>query len=182
MKARRGAYLKGQGGYTLIEVIISVAIGAILMAGLSSVVLTSVRASSVAASRVEASSQIRSFQFFAYDDFAHSGLSGLSGCTQGAPCTTQAITLTGTQVNASGQPIGTHTVTYTWDGSNDLDRSAGGAPIHAASDVSSFSWYVVSGPGLSTVVVNITVTVPEAGMGQAYSESQNFIFYPRVNP
>jgi len=176
VKPGLSAYVKSQRGYTLIEVIISVAIGAILMAGLSSVVLTSVRASNVATSRVEASSQIRSFLFFAYDDFAHSGLSGLSGCTQPAPCTTQPITLTGMQVNISGQPIGTQTVKYTWDGSNDLDRSAGGAPAHAATNVSSFAWYVISGPGLSTVVVNLTVTV------QAYSESQNFIFYPRVNP
>jgi len=173
--ALRG-YVRSQGGYTLIEVIVSVAIGAILMAVLTSVVLTSARASNVATSRVEASSQIRSFQFFAYDDFAHSGLSGLGGCTQAAPCTTQPIVLTGTQVNSSGQPIGAQTVSYTWDGSNDLDRAAGGAPIHAASNVSAFSWYVSSGPGLSTVVVNLTVTV------QAYSESQSFIFYPRVNP
>ena len=176
MKPWLSGYVKGQNGYTLIEVIISVAIGAILMAGLSSVVLTSVRAGNVATSRVEASSQVRSFEFFAYDDFAHSGLSGLSGCTQSTPCTTQPIVLTGTQVNSSGQPVGTRTVTYTWDGSNDLDRAAGGTPIHAATNVSSFSWYVTSGPGLSTVVVNLTVTV------QAYSESQSFIFYPRVNP
>ena len=90
----------------------------------------------------------------------------------------QPITLTGLQVDSSGQLIGAHTVTYTWDGSNDLDRDAGGAPIHAATNVSSFSWYVIPGPGsgLSIVVVNLTITV------QAYSESQNFIFYPRVNP
>ena len=177
MKPALHGYVKSQDGYTLIEVIISVAIGAILMAGLSSVVLTSVRASNVATSRVEASSQIRSFQFFAYNDFAHSGLSGLSGCTNSAsPCTTQPITLTGLHVDNSGQLVGTQTVTYTWDGSNFLDRQVGGASAHAATNVWSFSWYVTSGPGLSTVVVNLTVQV------QAYRESQNFIFYPRVNP
>ena len=168
--------LKSQGGYTLIEVIISVAIGAILMAGLSSVILTSVRASSVATSRVEASSQIRSFQFFAYDDFAHAGLAGLGACTQSAPCTTQPITLTGTQVNNSGQPVGALTVSYAWDGSDFLDRNVGGTPIHAATNVTSFSWYLSASAGLPTVVISMTVTV------QAYSESQSFIFYPRVNP
>jgi prepilin-type N-terminal cleavage/methylation domain-containing protein len=176
MKAPMRGYIQSQGGYTLIEVIISVAIGAILMAGLSSVVLTSVRASNVATSRVEASSQIRSFQSFAYGDFAHSAASGLATCTPSPPCT-QPIVLTGTQVNSAGQPVGTpYTVTYTWDGSDFLDRQVGSSSLHAATNVSSFSWYVTSGPGLSTVVVNMTVTV------HAYSESQSFIFYPRVNP
>ncbi len=176
MKTPMRGYIHSQGGYTLIEVIISVAIGAILMAGLSSVVLTSVRASNVATSRVEASSQIRSFQSFAYADFAHSDASGLAGCTPSTPCTTQPIVLAGTQVNSSGQPVGPSTVTYTWDGSDFLDRQVGGSSLHAATNVSSFSWYVTSGSGLSTVVVNMTVTA------QAYSESQSFIFYPRVNP
>ncbi|MHB8612361.1 MAG: PulJ/GspJ family protein [Candidatus Dormibacteraceae bacterium] len=182
MKRGLRGYAKSQGGYTLIEVIISVAIGAILMAGLSSVILTSVRASGVATSRLEASNQVRSFQFLAYDDFAHSGLSGLGGCTQAAPCATQPITLTGTQVNSAGQPVGTRTVSYTLVssavvGPYVLERQVGGgAPAHAATNVSWFSWYLTSGPGLSTVVVSLTITV------QAYSESQTFVFYPRVNP
>ena len=67
-------YARGQGGYTLVEVIVASAIGAILMAGLTSVILTSVRANNIASSRIEASSQIRSFQFSAYDEFARSDI------------------------------------------------------------------------------------------------------------
>jgi prepilin-type N-terminal cleavage/methylation domain-containing protein len=163
-----------QGGFTLVELIIALAISGLLMVALTSVVLTSVRAASTASDRVEASSQIRIFQSFASDDFARSGAPDGGGC----PCTTQPLVLTGTQVSNSAQPVGaTVQVTYTWDGSNFVDRQVGSGPtIHAATDVSAFSWYVDTSGGHPTVVVSLTVTVG------AYSESQTFRFYPRVNP
>ncbi len=172
------AYLSGQDGYTLVEVIISVAIGAILMTALTSVVLTSVRAANIASSRVEASGQIRNFEYFAYDDFAGSSIPATGTCgTPATPCTTQPIVLTGTAVSNSVPPVpAPRQVTYTWDGSDLLDRQVAGAPVHAATGVTAFSWYVDSSAVLPTVVVNLTVTV------QSYSESQTLLFYPRVNP
>jgi prepilin-type N-terminal cleavage/methylation domain-containing protein len=181
VKGSLHGYVTSQRGYTLIEVIISVALGAILMGALTSVILTSARAGSVATSRIEASSQVRNFQFNAYDDFANSDVSGLAGCTQSAPCTTQQLVLTGTQLNSSGQPVGTRTVSYTWDGSNFLDRQVGNASVHAATNVTSFACYLIpsQGSGLPTVVVvNLTITVPTV---PRYRESQSFFFYPRVN-
>ncbi|TMC54345.1 MAG: type II secretion system protein [Chloroflexi bacterium] len=156
MKPRR-TFLKGQGGFTLVEVIISAAIGALLLSALTSVVLTSWRGAMIATSRVEASSQIRNFEYLAYDDFARSATPSGGAC----PCTTQPLLLSG--------------VTYTWDGRSFLDRAVAntGATEHAATDVSAFSWYVDTN---STVVVSLTITI------QAYSESQTFRFYPRVNP
>jgi prepilin-type N-terminal cleavage/methylation domain-containing protein len=150
-------YVTGQGGYTLVEVIIAVALGALLMSALTSVLLTSWRATEIASSRVEASAQIRNFESFAPSDFAQSNVAPLTGCTAAAPCTT---------------PINLATATYTWDGSNFLDRASGPATIHAATNVTSFRWYVDS----SIVVVNLTVTV------RSYSQSQTFRFYPRLNP
>ncbi len=145
----------GQNGFTLVELIIALAIGLLLMSALTSVVLTTWRGTTIAASRVEASSQIRNFQYFAYDDFATSNISSLSGCA--SPCTS---------------PITLAAVTYQWDGSNFLDRTSSQATIHAATNVTAFSVDVQP----STVVVNLTVTV------QSYSESQTFRFYPRVDP
>lgn len=166
-----------QAGYTLIEVIISAAIGAILLAGLTSVVLTSVRANDVASSRVEASAQIRSFESFAYQDFAHAGVPAACG-SQSAPCTTQPIALSG-PTNNSVNPVG---VTYTWDGSSVVARQVGSdAPIPVATGVTRFSWYVDQSAALPTVIVSMTVTVQESSR-QAYSQSQTFLFYPRVNP
>lgn len=155
----------GQGGYTLVELIIALAIGALLMVALTSVVLTSWRATSTATSRVEASAQIRNFESFAYDDFAQSNVANLGGCTASAPpgCTT---------------PITLAAVTYSWDSSTFvLDRTSNTDSqnkIPAATNVTAFSWYIDTSN--STVVVNLTVTV------QAYSESQAFRFYPRLNP
>jgi len=168
----------GQGGYTLIELMVASAIGLIVMSGLTSVVLTTWRAGTIATSRIEASGQIRAFEFVAYDDFAHSGVSNLGSCTKQAPCTTQPIVLTGTQVNNSGQPVPAYTVTYTWDGSSFLDRfvAASGTTTHAATNVSALSWYLDGSAPNQTVVVTLTVSV------QAYSETQTFRFYPRVNP
>jgi len=156
MKSLR-SHLNGQGGFTLVEVIISAAIGAVLLSALTSVVLTSWRGVTIATSRVEASSQIRNFEYFAYDDFARSATPNGSGC----PCTTQPLLLSG--------------VTYTWDGTNFVDRAVAstGATEHAATDVSAFSWYVDTN---SSVVVSLTITI------QTYAESQTFRFYPRVNP
>ena len=179
MSPRLFPRVRSQAGYTLVELIIALAISGFLMVALTSVVLTSVRAAATATNRVEASSEIRSFQSFAADDFARSGVPDGGGCgTAATPCTTEPILLVGTQVSNSTQPAAsTVQVTYTWDGSSFVDRQIGGGEaIHAATDVTAFSWYVDSSAARPTVVVSVTVTVG------AYSESQTFRFYPRVNP
>jgi hypothetical protein len=157
-----------------VELIIASAIGALLLSALTSVVLTSWRAATIASSRVEASSQIRNFEYFAYDDFARSAAPSVNVCVQAAPCKTQPLVLSGLQF---GNPTPVQ-VTYIWDGSNFLDRTDGstGATKHAATDVTAFSWYVDTN---LTVVVNLTVTIQ---VHPAYSESQVFRFYPRINP
>jgi len=144
-----------QDGFTLVELIIALAIGLVLMSALTSVVLAAWRGTTIATGRIEASSQIRNFQYFAYDDFATSNVSSLSSCA--SPCTT---------------PVTLAAASYKWDGSNFLDRTSGQATIHVATNVTAFSMDVQP----NTVVVNLTVTV------QSYSESQTFRFYPRVNP
>lgn len=165
----------GQDGYTLVELIIAVALGALLMAALTSVVLTSWRAANVASSRVEASGQIRNFEYFAYDDFARSGTPSAAGCVPATPCTTQPLVLSGFQVSNSTPVPASYQVSYTWDGSNFLDRAIAstGVTEHAATNVTAFSWYIDTD---ATVVVGLTVTV------QSYSESQTFRFDPRMNP
>ena len=69
-------------------------------------------------------------------------------------------------------------MSYTWDVlSGFLDRTAGtNPPVHAATNVTAFSYYVDGVAPNQTVVVSLTVTV------QAYSESQTLRFYPQVNP
>lgn len=167
----------GQGGYTLVEVIISVAIASALMTVLVSVILTSGQAINTATSRVEASSQIRNFQFLAYDDFAQAAVPAPSGCgTAASPCTTQPLVLFGTLASNSATPTLTpYQVTYVWDGSSFVDRqvAATGSSWHAATNVTAFSWYVDAN---STVIISLTVTVG------AYAESQTFRFLPRLNP
>lgn len=173
-------HMQGQGGYTLIEVVISCALGAILMSALTSVILTSVRAGATATSRVQASSQIRSFQFFAYDDFAHGKLPNPVGCgTVTSPCKTQAIVLSGLRASNAPTPVVTlYTVSYSWNSVTFVvDRRVGAnSPIHAATNVTDFSWYLVGTGQFRTVVVRMTVTV------QSYAESQSLRFYPRVDP
>ena len=174
MKATLRRYRHSQGGYTLVEVVIAVALGALLMSALTSVVYTSVGAANIATSRIEASSQIRNFEFFAYDDFARSPLPAPSGCV-GVPPTSCTIALTGQQVTNSTTPTpAPYPVTYSWDVSSGfLERTVGSNPaIHAATNVSAFSYYLDS--STRTVVVSLTVKVV------SYSESQTFRFYPRV--
>lgn len=167
----------GQDGYTLVELIIALAIGVLLMTALTSVVLTTWRGVTVASSRVEASDEVRNFEFIAYADFAASGLPVGTTCTDsGSPCTTQPLVLSGVKASNSTSPTASpYQVTYTWDGSNFVNRQVAstGATSHAASSVTAFSWWVDSN---STVVVRLTVKVQE------YSESQTFRFYPRLNP
>lgn len=172
--------MKRQGGYTLVELIIALAIGVLLMSAVSSVVLTAWRASTIAGSRVEASSQVRTFQEFAYDDFAGAGTPITGSCgTPSNPCTTQPLVLNGIQASNSTSPVTSpYQVAYTWDGSGIVDRQiGGGGPLmHAATNVSAFSWYVDTSSASPTVVVKMTVTVG------TYSQSQTFRFYPRMNP
>ena len=173
-------YLRSQSGFTLIEVIITSAVGLILMTALTSVILTSVRAAGVATGRVEASSQIRNFELRAYDDFARSGIPAIPGCGDSAAdaCTTSIIVLSGVQASNTNPPsITAYTVTYQWDGRAFLDRAATGVPReHMATSVTSFTWYVDNTSARPTVVTSLTVTV------QNYSETQTFRFYPRLNP
>jgi prepilin-type N-terminal cleavage/methylation domain-containing protein len=166
-------YAGSQGGYTLVELIVASAIGVLVMTGLTSVVLSSSRAGAVATSRIEASAQLRSFESFAHDDFARSAAPNAGSCTQPAP-SSSAIVLTGTQVVSTGPETG-YTVSYTWDGSNFLDRQVAdtGASLHAATNVTRFSWYVDCN---AAYVVSLTVQV------QQYRLSQTFLFYPQVHP
>src|SRR5260370_39875167 len=120
MRAHR-RYLKGQDGYTLVEVIIASALGVLLMSALTSVVLTSWRGATIASSRVEASGQIRNFEYFAYDDFARSAAPTGSGCVPAAPCTTQPLVLSGYQVSNSTPVPAPFQATYAWYGSSLLD-------------------------------------------------------------
>jgi prepilin-type N-terminal cleavage/methylation domain-containing protein len=178
-QGRLSRYARSQSGYTLIEVVITAAIGAVVMSALTSVVLTTFNASKVATSRVEASSQIRSFEFFANDDFAHSGVPATSGCgTVASPCSIEPLVLNGVQVNNSVSPVpAPYQVTYTWDGSSFVDRqTSGGVNTNAATNVSAYSWYLDGASPRLTVVVSLTVTVG------AYSQSQTLRFYPQVNP
>ena len=172
--------MKRQGGYTLVELIIALAIGVLLMSAVSSVVLTAWRASTIAGSRVEASSQVRNFQQLAYDDFASGGAPPTVSCgTPSTPCTTQPLVLNGIQASNSTSPVTSpYQVTYSWDGSDIVDRQigSGGPLMHAATNVSAFSWYVDTNSTSPTVVVKMTVTVG------TYSQSQTFRFYPRMNP
>jgi prepilin-type N-terminal cleavage/methylation domain-containing protein len=170
MKRSPASYLRSQGGYTLIEVVITAAIGAVVMSALSSVVLTSFRATMTATSRVEASTQIRNFQFRAYDDFARSRLPTPSFCQSG--CNPTQITLAGDQIMTPPATTQALTIVYQWDATTGfLDRTVSSAPAkHAATNVSAFEWHLEG----NTVVVNLTVKVYD------YSESQVLRFYPRV--
>jgi prepilin-type N-terminal cleavage/methylation domain-containing protein len=177
MKRGIGTYARSQKGYTLVEVVITCAIGAVLMSALTSVVLTSFRAATVATSRIEASGQIRNFQFYAYDDFAGSGIPDPSTCA--APPASCSIVLSGTQVSNSSTPTPSpYSVTYSWNGAagTPLDRTIGGNSKHVATSVIAFSWSIDGSTPFRTLVVNLTVKV------QDYSESQTWRFYPRVNP
>lgn len=168
---------RGQAGYTLIEVVITAAIGAVVMSALASVILTAVNATDTASSRVEASAQIRSFEFFAYEDFASAQVQNGGSCTQGSPCTVQPIVLSGTRVTGGSPPVPSNTtVSYAWDGSGFVYRQFSGGTERAATDVSSFAWYVDTSGSFTTLVVQLTVTI------RSYSESQTFLFYPHVNP
>jgi prepilin-type N-terminal cleavage/methylation domain-containing protein len=165
-------YATSQSGYTLVEVILASAIGAVLMTGLTSVILTSVRATDTATSRVQASSQIRSFVYFAYDDFDQSGVP--EACTP--PPSGSCLELSGLHASNSQPPvISNRTVTYVWDGFDFLDRQVdSGPPQHVASGVTAFSWSVTGAASRQTCVVQITVTVG------SYSESQTLQFFPQA--
>jgi prepilin-type N-terminal cleavage/methylation domain-containing protein len=182
-----GRYSRSQDGYTLIEVVVACAIGAVLMGALTSVILTSVRAGSTATSRIEASGQIRNFEMRAYDDFAGSMVPA-DASTCSPPPAACSIVLSGTPWSNSPTPTpGPYQasyVKYVWNGTvgSPLDRQVGGITEHIASSVSAFSWSLAGMGPNRTVVVNLTVIVQLYGTGQSYSESQTLRFYPRVNP
>lgn len=170
-----------QAGYTLVELIIALALSSLLMVALTSVVLTTWRASTTATSRLQASGQVRNFDYFAFDDFARSGLPPYPAACGGVssnPCD-QPIQLTGTLMSNAVPPAATanFSVTYTWDQANLLlVRQAAGGSTNAATNVTAFAWHIDSSTPSPTVFVNLTITV------DAYRESQTFRFYPRLNP
>lgn len=179
---RAAARRRRQAGFTLIEVIIASAIGLIVIGALTSVVLTTVFADNAATGRVEASAQIRNFQLMAYDDFALSRPPAPVGCgTAASPCTTQAMTLSGLRMpnQTAGVPT-TFTATYAWDpAAQTVTRAVGAGAQVAASNVTAYSWYLVTSGAHPAVVVSMTVTV--AAYNTSYSESQTLLFYPRVD-
>lgn len=178
MKARLLRAARSQEGFTLVELLVSATVGLIVMTALTSVVLTSWRGWVVAAGRVDASSQIRSFEFSAQDDFAQSSAPAPNGCgsSVGNACTTQPIALSVTRAaNVPNPALSAGSVQYVWDGRSYLDRIVnGGAPVHAATEVTSFSWYVQGLGQHQTVIVTLTVTE------QGYAETQTLQFYPRL--
>ena len=77
-----------QAGYTLVELIIAMAIGAMVLGALTSIVVTTALSTNLATSRVDASNQVRNFQLTAYDDLALSNLPTIQSLhltTDGAP-------------------------------------------------------------------------------------------------
>jgi prepilin-type N-terminal cleavage/methylation domain-containing protein len=175
---------KQQAGFTLIELIIASAIGVLVLGSLTSVVLTTVLAANTANARIQASSQVRSFQFTAYDDIALARPPGATGCgTPATPCTRQDMILQGTRIPSLTGSLGTpgpYTVRYAWDSTSQVvTRYAGTSSRVVARDVTAYSWYVDIAPGAHpSVVVSMTVTV--AAYDTIYSESQTFLFYPRI--
>lgn len=164
--------LERQAGYTLVELIITAAVGALLMGALVSVFLTGTRATDGATGRVEASSQVRNFEIFAYGDFTGSSVSDFdAGCTAATPCQTP-LTLTEIPFDNPGNP---YSVSYSWDQTKKvLDRTVGGnPPLHAATNVEGFQFFVDAN---QSVVVSLTITV------NSYTQAQTFRFYPRRNP
>ena len=178
MTPRRHRY---QAGYTLVEVIIATAIGALVLGAVTSIVLTTAISTNVATSRVDASNQVRSLQLTAYDDIALSSVPAPSACGAPAtPCTTQPMVLQGGRMpnQVSGSPS-QYTVTYTWDPTQHVVvRQVSGGPSRiVATNVTSYSWYVDPGAH-ATVVIVLTVTYD--AYNARYSESQALRFYPRV--
>ena len=171
-----------QAGYTLIEVLVATAIGAIVLGAVTSIVLTTAISTNVATTRVDTSAQVRSFQLTAYDDMALSSAPVPSGCGAAAnPCTTQPLILQGSRVpnQVSGSPSA-YAVTYTWDSvQNVVVRQVSGGPSRTvATNVTRYSWYVDSSAAHPSIVINLTVTM--VTYNSSYSQSQSLRFYPRV--
>jgi prepilin-type N-terminal cleavage/methylation domain-containing protein len=164
---------RGQAGFTLIELIIALAISLFVAIALTSVIFTSVQASNTAFGRIGAGAEIRAFEQRADDDFAASKLPtpGTCGDQASNPCTTTPIVLDTTSPSGSSAQV-----KYEWDGSAILDRFdvTSGHSTELAGDVTAFSWYEDS--TTQTVVVQMTVTV------LSYSETQIFRFHPQVEP
>jgi prepilin-type N-terminal cleavage/methylation domain-containing protein len=181
MTPAQTARRQGQAGFTLIELIIATAIGLLVLSALTSVVLTTSVAANTATARIQASEQVRNFQFTAYDDFALARAPVPTGCgTSSSPCTTQVMDLFGSQPpSQNGGLAPGYAVRYTWNSTNQtVTREAGGSSRVAASNVTAFSWYIDSSGAWPTVVVSLTVRI--ATYNSVYSESQTFLFYPRI--
>jgi prepilin-type N-terminal cleavage/methylation domain-containing protein len=182
MKAQLAARHRSQAGFTLIEVVIASAIGLMVMAALTSVVLTTVISDNTAIGRIEASAQVRNFQATAYDDFVLARAPVPSGCgTSANPCTTQDLILRGFRMpNVVGGVAALDTVRYAWDPiQQQVIRYWGTSSRVAASNVTAYSWYIDQDSGANpSLVVSMTVTIPS--YNATYSESQTLRFYPRI--
>lgn len=182
MRAGVAARHRSQAGFTLIEVIIASALGLMVMAALTSVVLTSVISDNTAMGRIEASAQIRNFQATTYDDFVLARAPVPSSCgTSGSPCTSEELVLRGLRVpNMVGGVAVPDTVRYAWDpGLQQVIRYWETSSRVVASNVTAYSWYVDQDSGGNpSIVVSLTVTIPS--YNATYSESQTLRFYPRI--
>jgi prepilin-type N-terminal cleavage/methylation domain-containing protein len=179
MKAKRR---NSQAGYTLVELLVATALGAIVLGAITSILLTTALSANVATSRIDASSQVRTFQLTAYDDLALSAVPIPVGCgSQSNPCTTQPMVLQGMRVpNLDSGAATPYSVTYTWDPARGVvtRQVAGGGSRTIATNVTSFSWFVDPSGAHASVVINLTVTV--ITYNASYSESQSLRFYPRI--
>jgi prepilin-type N-terminal cleavage/methylation domain-containing protein len=181
MNPKLAARHKGQAGFTLIELVIATSLGLVVLSALTSVVVTTMLADNTARARVEASTQVRSFQAFADDDFVLAKAPAPSGCgSSGNPCTTQDLLLQGSRVpNVIGGVPAPYTVRYAWDaGRQQVTRYTGASSVVIASNVTAYSWFVDRTSAKPTVVVRMTVTI--ATYNATYSESQTFLFSPRI--
>lgn len=181
LRPELAARRKRQAGFTLIEVLIASALGLMVMAALTSLVLTSVMSDNISIGRIEASAQVRNFQATAYNDFVLARAPVPSGCgTSGNPCTTQDLVLRGFRVpNEVGGVPAPYTVRYVWDPSQQqVIRYWGTGSRVAASNVTAYSWYIDGSGANPSLVVSMTVTIPS--YNATYSESQTLRFYPRI--
>lgn len=181
MRGHVAARHRSQAGFTLIEVLIASALGLMVMAALTSVVLTTMMSDNTAIGRIEASAQVRNFQAIAADDFVLGRAPVPSSCgTSGNPCTTQDLVLQGFRVpNEVGGVAASFTIRYAWDPvKRQVIRYWGTSSRVAASNVTAYSWYIDPSGANPTLVVSMTVTIPS--YNATYRESQTFRFYPRI--
>lgn len=178
---------RSQAGFTLVEMMIASAMGAIVMGALSSVVWLATSSNASVDPRLQASGQVRNLQTALNADLTSARPAPLadSGCTQSVPCTTFPIQVRGPIVPArtglaQPDPVA-HYVTYCYiPAGSVVERFAGtltacpgaaGSGQAVARRLSSFSWYYTG----TSVVVSVSATVG------SYSTGQVLLFNPGDN-